>query len=227
MGLYSKGLIIGRIFASEIWGAYLREGLFLGGLLSEFYGILFHQEPMTHGLLVSQILYTVSTLKQTKWSISYLFSYDPNVCTKGVFSYNMKKNMWFSIPFFFLSWTSDVGAGRIAGAPSHPRLETEPTSDVSLTLLVQLVYPFIVLSLILMNNGTESRTGWTKIRETWENVRPNFVLVLLFVRTTEVESGKGTWLSCERNAVTWQVRYMKYPLVSMVIPLVKYTTGSF
>ena len=34
MGLYSGGLIIGMIFASEIWGAY-----FWGGLLSEFYGI--------------------------------------------------------------------------------------------------------------------------------------------------------------------------------------------
>ena len=31
MGLYSGGLIIGRIFVSEIWGAYFREGLFLGG----------------------------------------------------------------------------------------------------------------------------------------------------------------------------------------------------
>ena len=31
MGLYSGGLIIGRIFASEIWGAYFREGLFSGG----------------------------------------------------------------------------------------------------------------------------------------------------------------------------------------------------
>ena len=28
MGLYSGGLIIGRIFASEILGAYFREGLF-------------------------------------------------------------------------------------------------------------------------------------------------------------------------------------------------------
>ena len=33
MGLFSGGLVIGRIFASEIWGAYFREGL-----LSEFYG---------------------------------------------------------------------------------------------------------------------------------------------------------------------------------------------
>ena len=32
MGLYSDGLIIGRIFASEIWGPYSGEGLFfLGG----------------------------------------------------------------------------------------------------------------------------------------------------------------------------------------------------
>ena len=68
MGLYSGGLIIGRIFASEIWGAYFREGLFCflfvlfcfcfcfffggggggGGLLSEFYGIC------SEGLVSSQ-----------------------------------------------------------------------------------------------------------------------------------------------------------------------------
>ena len=68
MGLYTGGLIIGRIFTSEIWGAYFREGLFiyvfiylfiysfiiiifvlffvfLGGglgLLSEFYGMPHH-----------------------------------------------------------------------------------------------------------------------------------------------------------------------------------------
>ena len=29
MGLYSGGLIIGRIFASEIWGAYFREGFII------------------------------------------------------------------------------------------------------------------------------------------------------------------------------------------------------
>ena len=33
MGLYSGGLNIGWIFSSEIWGAYFREGLFLGGLI--------------------------------------------------------------------------------------------------------------------------------------------------------------------------------------------------
>ena len=35
MGLYLGGLIIGRISASEIWGAYFWEGL-----LSEVYGSL-------------------------------------------------------------------------------------------------------------------------------------------------------------------------------------------
>ena len=35
MGLYSGGLIIERIFASEIWGAYFREGFF-------FFYYLFH-----------------------------------------------------------------------------------------------------------------------------------------------------------------------------------------
>ena len=42
MGFYLGGLIIGRIFSFEIWGAYFREGLFFfgggGGLLSEFNG---------------------------------------------------------------------------------------------------------------------------------------------------------------------------------------------
>ena len=31
MGLYSGGLIIGRICASEIWGAYFQEGFFFWG----------------------------------------------------------------------------------------------------------------------------------------------------------------------------------------------------
>ena len=35
MGLYSGGLIIGRIFVSEIWGAYFREGLLSEGLIIE------------------------------------------------------------------------------------------------------------------------------------------------------------------------------------------------
>ena len=49
MGLYSGGLIIGKIFASEIWGAYFREGLFLeGGLLSEFYRSLWRYKKLEH-----------------------------------------------------------------------------------------------------------------------------------------------------------------------------------
>ena len=39
MGLYSGGLIIGRISASDIWESNLREG-FGGSLLLEFYGML-------------------------------------------------------------------------------------------------------------------------------------------------------------------------------------------
>ena len=47
------------------------------------------------------------------------------------------------------------------------------------------------LSRIPTNNGAQSRSGWAKkIQETYENVQPNLVLVLLFVRT-EVEYGKG------------------------------------
>ena len=40
MGLYSGGLIIARIFASEIWGAYFWEGLFLEGLIIGILGYM-------------------------------------------------------------------------------------------------------------------------------------------------------------------------------------------
>ena len=49
---------------------------------------------------------------------------------------------------------------------------------------------FIDLSRIPTNNGTESRFGWTKMQQMYENVHPSLALVLLFVRT-EVECGKG------------------------------------
>ena len=39
MGLYSGGLIIGRIFASAIWELIFGRDYFGGSLLSEFYGI--------------------------------------------------------------------------------------------------------------------------------------------------------------------------------------------
>ena len=45
MGSYTAGLIIGRIFASEIWGAYFRYDLllfFLGGGGGVIIGILRH-----------------------------------------------------------------------------------------------------------------------------------------------------------------------------------------
>ena len=50
-------LIFGRVYyrkdiASEIWGAYFWEGLFLGGLLSEFYGTLFSVEKTPLGCYI-------------------------------------------------------------------------------------------------------------------------------------------------------------------------------
>ena len=56
MGLYSGELTIGRNLASEIWGAYFREGLFFldggeGGLLSEFYGMCL----LSAGVLTSAV----------------------------------------------------------------------------------------------------------------------------------------------------------------------------
>ena len=39
------------------------------------------------------------------------------------------------------------------------------------------------------NNGTELRSGWSRIQMMYENVLPNFTLVLLF-ECAEVESGK-------------------------------------
>ena len=41
-----------------------------------------------------------------------------------------------------------------------------------------------------MKDGAKSRSGWTKIEEMYDNVHPNLVLVLLFVRT-EGEHRKG------------------------------------
>ena len=40
MGIYSGGLTIGRISASEIWWVYFREGFFLGGGVGLIIGIL-------------------------------------------------------------------------------------------------------------------------------------------------------------------------------------------
>ena len=45
MGLYTGGLIIGRIFVSEIWGLIFGRTYFWGGLISEFYGIYILKVP--------------------------------------------------------------------------------------------------------------------------------------------------------------------------------------
>ena len=61
MGLCSGGLIIGRIFASEIWGAYFQEGLFLGGLIT---GILRYYYIVVFGM-VCQKGVSLSSLIET------------------------------------------------------------------------------------------------------------------------------------------------------------------
>ena len=52
-GLSSGGLIIGRIFASEIWGAYSQEGLFWGAYY--IIGILRHLTTMKLFHLLSSV----------------------------------------------------------------------------------------------------------------------------------------------------------------------------
>jgi len=48
----------------------------------------------------------------------------------------------------------------------------------------------IDLSSIPKDNDIESRSGWAKIQQTYENVLPNLVPVLLFVHS-DAECGKG------------------------------------
>ena len=62
----------------------------------------------------------------------------------------------------------------------------------------------IDLSRIATNNDVESRSEWTKIQETYENVHPNLVLVLLFVHT-EVERGKSLFSAkkCRNLLADW------------------------
>ena len=49
--------MVGRIFASEIWGAYFREGLFLGGLI------------------IAILWYNVAWIKNEQISTSSLYCY--------------------------------------------------------------------------------------------------------------------------------------------------------
>ena len=52
MGLYSGGLIIRKIFASEIWGAYFWEGLFLGELIIAILGYVKIVQPSFLGFVI-------------------------------------------------------------------------------------------------------------------------------------------------------------------------------
>ena len=54
---------------------------------------------------------------------------------------------------------------------------------------------------IRMNNGAGSRSGWTKIQETYKNVHPNLVLVVLFMHT-KVECMNGLFI-CGYWGLKW------------------------
>ena len=66
MGLCSGGLIIGRIFASEIWGANFREGLLMEGLiigiLRYFYSAINKQNLVKRKLLGMKYVFDVHLL---------------------------------------------------------------------------------------------------------------------------------------------------------------------
>ena len=66
MGLYSGGLIIGRIFASEIWGAYFREGLFWGGGL--IIGILQYLKKIWHFMCMVKNYFSINLQLSEKFS---------------------------------------------------------------------------------------------------------------------------------------------------------------
>ena len=64
------------------------------------------------------------------------------------------------------------------------------------------------LSRIPINNVAETRSGWTKVQQMYENIHPNLAVVLLFERT-EVKFGKGllTSMSAFFNIQTGQRRH--------------------
>ena len=109
MGLYSGGLIIGRNFASEIWGAYFREGLFIylfiylftylfihffyyiffvggggggGGLLSEFYGI--HNRKCSKDKMLELCYYVPSLFVRKFLRLTHLLLTVENFRMNGV-----------------------------------------------------------------------------------------------------------------------------------------------
>ena len=43
-GLYSEGRFNGEFFALRFWGAYIWRGLYMEGLISEFYGICIEEK---------------------------------------------------------------------------------------------------------------------------------------------------------------------------------------
>ena len=80
--VYTGGPIIGRIFASEIWGAYFREGLFLGeGLLSEFYSmyLLIEWEGWMENIWLKVVVYALSSARPVSHA-----DQEPNIFPSGL-----------------------------------------------------------------------------------------------------------------------------------------------
>ena len=65
------------------------------------------------------------------------------------------------------------------------------------------------LPCILKSNGAKARSGWTKIQETYENVHPKLILVLLFI-CTEVECRKSLFVGCD-----WWISPCSFGIIAM------------
>ena len=94
-GLFSGGLIIRRIFMSEIWGAYFRESLFLGWLII---GILWYW----HVLNTQKIQLCDYMRSKPAWVTEILVSW----CLKSIVVVVLElfwKKRWFWI-FAVQSW---------------------------------------------------------------------------------------------------------------------------
>ena len=114
MSLYTGGLIIGRIFASEIWGAYFREGLFFlgggeGGLLSEFYGSVVWTKDARNPRDVAPFQKVSSG-----WNFSRCFWFPPYLgvavqCLFGDVCCVLQESVIYPVPFHFQYYIGEAG----------------------------------------------------------------------------------------------------------------------
>ena len=101
MGLYSGGLIIvGRTFASEIWGPYFREGLFLEGLIIGIlrYVIMSYSRNVVRVLIVPIGCYKQTALKYVETAIN-LSPYRQFCCPMSLIFTSSSANIPVSVLF--------------------------------------------------------------------------------------------------------------------------------